>query len=165
VELLSVSSYYFFGCPQCHEIFIPLRQILFLGTARSHSEPNKGNRVGAYFSNRCFVTETAVRERLVCLVGNVIVGPNLRRSCTQVTASVFPHNRLSCLCGLMEWIQREQYRYYRRKWWALSLYLWFRYASFLGSSVIIFWQKIVCLLIINIGTHITPPITHFCYKT
>jgi hypothetical protein len=32
----------FFGCLQYPEIFVPLRQTLFLETARSHSEPNEG---------------------------------------------------------------------------------------------------------------------------
>jgi len=37
---------HFFGCLQYPEIFIPLRQTLFLEIARTHSEPNQGNRVG-----------------------------------------------------------------------------------------------------------------------
>jgi hypothetical protein len=40
---------FFFGCIQYPEMFIPLRQTLFLETARSHSEPNQGNRVGVSF--------------------------------------------------------------------------------------------------------------------
>jgi len=35
--------------PQCAEIFVPLRQTLFLETATSLSEPNQGNRVGVPF--------------------------------------------------------------------------------------------------------------------
>jgi hypothetical protein len=49
VEQLSVSSSHFFGCLQYPEIFVPLRQTLFLETARSHSEPNQRNRVGVPF--------------------------------------------------------------------------------------------------------------------
>jgi hypothetical protein len=39
----------FFGCLQYPEIFVPLKQTLFLETATSHLEPNKGNRVGVPF--------------------------------------------------------------------------------------------------------------------
>jgi hypothetical protein len=38
-----------FGCFQHSEIFVPLRQTLFLETARSHSEPNQAKRVGFFF--------------------------------------------------------------------------------------------------------------------
>jgi len=37
------------GCLQYLEVFVPLRQTLFLETARSHSEPNQGNKVGVSF--------------------------------------------------------------------------------------------------------------------
>jgi hypothetical protein len=39
VEELSVPSH-FFGCLQYPEVIVPLRQILFLETARNHLEPN-----------------------------------------------------------------------------------------------------------------------------
>jgi hypothetical protein len=40
-------------------VFIPLRQTLFLETARSHSETNQGNRAGAAFQWSIFGSETA----------------------------------------------------------------------------------------------------------
>jgi hypothetical protein len=39
----------FFGCLQYPEIFTSLRHTLVLDTARTHSEPNEGNRVGVPF--------------------------------------------------------------------------------------------------------------------
>jgi hypothetical protein len=50
VEYLSVPSSHFLDVFY-PEIFIPLRQILFLETARSHSESNHGNRMGVSFHN------------------------------------------------------------------------------------------------------------------
>jgi hypothetical protein len=41
------------------EIFSPLRQKLFLETARSHSEPNQGNGVDVAFQQSIFGVETA----------------------------------------------------------------------------------------------------------
>jgi hypothetical protein len=51
VEWLSVSSLFFCVCVclRCAEIFVPLRQTLVVGTARSLSEPNQGNRAGVPF--------------------------------------------------------------------------------------------------------------------
>jgi hypothetical protein len=45
LEIFSVSAVVTFLCLQCPEIFVTLRHTLFLETARSHSEPNQGNRV------------------------------------------------------------------------------------------------------------------------
>jgi hypothetical protein len=41
--------FFFLGCLQYPEIFVPLRQTLFLETVRSHLEPDQGNRVGFPF--------------------------------------------------------------------------------------------------------------------
>jgi hypothetical protein len=49
VEKISVPSSYFFGCLQYPEIFVVLWRDLFLETARIHSEPNHGKRVGDPF--------------------------------------------------------------------------------------------------------------------
>jgi hypothetical protein len=57
-----------FGCLQCPDLFVPLKQTSFLEGERSHSEPNRGDRVG--------------RERLVSwsfvLAENPIVGSKFR---------------------------------------------------------------------------------------
>jgi len=37
-----------------------------------------------------------------------------------VTTTLFPHNKHDWMFGHVEWIQSEQYPWYRRKWWALS---------------------------------------------
>jgi hypothetical protein len=47
------------GSFQCPKIFIRLRQSLFLETARSYSEPNKGNRVRVLCQKSIFGPETA----------------------------------------------------------------------------------------------------------
>jgi len=39
------------------------------------------------------------------------------------TASIFLHNKLGWLFGLVGRIQREQYPWHRRKWWALSSFV------------------------------------------
>jgi hypothetical protein len=41
-----VSLSHFFGSLPYTEIFVPLRQTLFLEIARSHLEPSEGNRTG-----------------------------------------------------------------------------------------------------------------------
>jgi hypothetical protein len=41
--------HFFIGCLQYPEIVVPLRQTLFLNTARSHLEPNQGNGVSTPF--------------------------------------------------------------------------------------------------------------------
>jgi hypothetical protein len=46
VEFLSVP---FFGCLQYPEIFVSIRQTLFLEIARTRSESNQGNKVGVPF--------------------------------------------------------------------------------------------------------------------
>jgi hypothetical protein len=38
-----------FRCLQYPEIFVPIRQTFFLETAKSHMEPNQGNRVDVQF--------------------------------------------------------------------------------------------------------------------
>jgi hypothetical protein len=55
LELLLWNSFhccrhiFFLGCLHYPDIFGPLRQNLYLGTTRNHSEPNKGERVGVLF--------------------------------------------------------------------------------------------------------------------
>jgi hypothetical protein len=58
VEQLSVPLSYFLGCLQYPEIFVRLRQTLFLKISRSHSEPNQGNGVGVPFQLSIFGPET-----------------------------------------------------------------------------------------------------------
>jgi hypothetical protein len=41
--------FFFFGCLRYPEIFVPLRQTLFVETSRSHSEPYQGNVVSVTF--------------------------------------------------------------------------------------------------------------------
>jgi len=54
-----------FCCLQCSEIFVRIRQTLFLETARSNLEPNKGNSVRVHFSNRFLGKKQLDKERLV----------------------------------------------------------------------------------------------------
>jgi hypothetical protein len=65
---------------QYPEIFVPLRQTLFLETATSHSEPNDGNRGVLHFSNQFLDQKLPDRERLVSwsivMAENYIVGPS-----------------------------------------------------------------------------------------
>jgi hypothetical protein len=49
---------HFYGCLKNPEI-VPLRQTLFLETARRHSEPNQGNRVCVTFQKLILGPETA----------------------------------------------------------------------------------------------------------
>jgi hypothetical protein len=44
--------FFFFGCLHWPEIFVPLRQSLFMETAKNHSEWNQGNRGVFHFSIR-----------------------------------------------------------------------------------------------------------------
>jgi hypothetical protein len=61
----------FFGCLQYPEIFVPLTQALFLETARSHSEPNQGNR---FLDQKLLDREHLVGCSIV-MMDNPIVGP------------------------------------------------------------------------------------------
>jgi hypothetical protein len=54
VEQLSVPPSHFLVCLQYPEIFIPLRQTLFLETVRSYSKPKQGNRLGVIFRKLIF---------------------------------------------------------------------------------------------------------------
>jgi len=67
-----------FLCLQYTEIFVPSRQILFLETAKSHSEPNQGKWWMFHFSNRFLGQELFDREHLVSwsivMMKNPIVG-------------------------------------------------------------------------------------------
>jgi hypothetical protein len=67
---------HFFGCLQHPEIFVTLRQNVFSQTARNHSEPNEGNRVGAFWAKN-YMTECPVSWSIV-MVENPIVGPKFR---------------------------------------------------------------------------------------
>jgi hypothetical protein len=73
----------FFRCLQYPEIFVILRQILVLETARSHSEPNEGYRVSVPFHYSFFGQKLFDIERLVswsiAMWENPIVGPKFRR--------------------------------------------------------------------------------------
>jgi hypothetical protein len=73
-----------FPPPQYLEIFIPFEQTLLLEPARSHLEPNQGNRVGVPFQQLILRPEAALQ----CLVSwsMVIVGPKFR-----------PFSRFLCL--------------------------------------------------------------------
>jgi hypothetical protein len=81
VKYLSVpfSHFFFFGCLQYLDIFIPLWQTLFLETARSHSEPNRWTRIGCSISvidfwDRSCLTESTLSWSII-MEENPIVGP------------------------------------------------------------------------------------------
>jgi len=57
---IAFSTVNFFGCLQYPETFVPLGQTLFLETARSHLEPNQGNRVCVPFQSSIFGQATAL---------------------------------------------------------------------------------------------------------
>jgi hypothetical protein len=72
----------FFRCLQYPENFVLLRHTLFLETATSHLESDKGNRMGVHFSNRFLGQKHLDKEyRMswsIVMVENPIVGPNFR---------------------------------------------------------------------------------------
>jgi len=84
------------GCHLYPDIFIPLRQTLFLETGSSHPEPIRGQKL-------------LDRKRLVSwgiiMVENQIVGSKFRafsHAQLHITPSLFPHNKLGWLIGLLK---------------------------------------------------------------
>jgi len=92
VEQFSVLLSHFFGCLQYPEIFTPLRQTLFLETAKNYSEPNQGNRVTVPFQ---FISGPEIDQALswwrIQSLGQSSVFFNTE---LHVTASTFQHNKL-----------------------------------------------------------------------
>jgi len=77
---------FFFGCLQYPEIFVPLKQTLFLETARSHSEPYQGIGWVFHFSSRILGQKLLDRSSLMSwglvIVENPVVGLKFRHFST-----------------------------------------------------------------------------------
>jgi hypothetical protein len=70
-------TFFFFGCLQYPEIFIRLRQTLFLETATSHSSKIRAIRWVFRFSNRFLGQKLLDRERLVSWSIVMLENPNV----------------------------------------------------------------------------------------
>jgi hypothetical protein len=72
----------FLGYLQYPEMFVPLRQTLFLETARRHSDPNQGIGLVFHFIYQVLGQKLLDREHLVSqnivMVENPTVGPKFR---------------------------------------------------------------------------------------
>jgi len=127
------------GILQYPKLFVPLSQILFLETARSHSEPYKGNRMGVPFQQPIFGPETAWQKAPCklehCHGEEANLGPNFRPFSTySFTIQLQYLHIISLVDCLALWnefkVNRTRDIEEGDKY---CHYLWFRHASFLGS--------------------------------
>jgi hypothetical protein len=89
---------FFVVCLQYPEIFVPLRQTLFLRTVRTIRSQVRGTGWGFHFSNRFLGQKLLDRERPVSwsivIMENLVVGAKFRDFSTRIT---LPLSKFNCI--------------------------------------------------------------------